>query len=59
MASTAELRARDTVIANKLDETIEGQKTLMDQHIHVQVMYRLLNTAGILFVGPPSRPGID
>ena len=59
MTSTAELRARDTATAHKLDETTDEQKKLLDQHIDVQVTYSPLVPAVIQFLTTLSRSAID
>ena len=37
MSTTAELRARDSAVTAKLDETLHEQQHLLDQHIDIQV----------------------
>ena len=59
MTSTAELRARDAVIAHKLDETTDEQKKLLDQHIDVQVNYSRSMPAISKIVDTLSRSTID
>ena len=59
MASTAELRARDSAIAHKLDETTDEQKKLLDQHIDVQVDHSQSMPAVLQIVYILSRSAID
>lgn len=37
MSTKADLRARDSAITAKLDETLHEQQQLLDQHIDIQV----------------------